>query len=251
MNIDAKSLGASVYRLPENTSCQVCNLSIGDEKLFCDRCGSIGHKHCFNTLSPLKGQSRKYTLCKKLQCTGELQRKKTQLAVQRAQKNLADKMLLNMALRLPPLSIGNNVRVPIPKVDKGKLGPNHILGVITKVSNNSYYIGTEKGTLDRNYSRGEIEFWTDSSYLSVQDIPATEIKCIQLLIFLMEEKTNVYAEEIVQRNIVLVKLANSIALLGVIQNLTVKILIIKIFYQQGWGWLTDFLIRLKIFGNGG
>ena len=42
-------------------------------------------------------------------------------------------MLLNTALKLPPLSVGDNVRVPTPKVDKGKLGPNHILGVITKV----------------------------------------------------------------------------------------------------------------------
>ena len=131
-------------RFLRTTSCQVCNLSIGEEKLFCDRCSSIGHKHCFSTLSPLKGQSRKHTFCKKLQCTGELQRKKTQLAVQRAQKNQADKILLNTALRLPPLSVGNNVSVPIPKVDKGKLGTNHILGVITKVSNNSYCIGTEK-----------------------------------------------------------------------------------------------------------
>ena len=36
MNIDAESLGASVYTLPENTSRQVCNLSIGEEKLYCD-----------------------------------------------------------------------------------------------------------------------------------------------------------------------------------------------------------------------
>ena len=97
-------------------------------------------------------------------------------------------MLLNTALTLP-LSIGDNVRVPIPKVDKGKLGRNHILGVIIKVSNNtnsyrigtvsnnnSYRIGTEKGMLDRNYSRGEIALWTESSYLSVKDISPTKIE---------------------------------------------------------------------------
>ena len=176
MRIDGKSLGARVYTLPEITSCQVCNLSIGEERLFCDVCKSIGHKHCFNTVSPLRGQSHKHAFCMKLQCKSNFQQKKTQLAVQRAQKLQADKMLINTALRLPPLSIGDNVRVPIPKVDKGKLGPNHILGVITKVSNNSYRIGTKKGTLARNYSRGEIEHWTDSSYISVQDIPTTEIK---------------------------------------------------------------------------
>ena len=72
-------------------------------------------------------------------------------------------MLLNTALKLPPLSVGDNVRVPIPKVDKGKLGPNHILGVITKVSNNSYSIGTEKVTLDRNYS-----IWSVFGYLQTK-----------------------------------------------------------------------------------
>ena len=133
MNIDAKSLGESVYTLPDSTTCKVCKLSVGGERVFCDGCSLIGHKHCFNTLSPLRGQSRKYTYCKKLQCTGKLQHKQTQLAVQRAQKVQTDKMLLNTALTLPPQSIGDNVRVPIPKVDKGKLGPNHILGVITSV----------------------------------------------------------------------------------------------------------------------
>ena len=81
MNIDAKSLGASVYTLPDSTTCKVCKLSVGGERVFCDGCSLIGHKHCFNTLSPLRGQSRKYTYCKKFQCTGKLQHKQTQLAV--------------------------------------------------------------------------------------------------------------------------------------------------------------------------
>ncbi|KAI6659404.1 KRAB-A domain-containing protein 2-like [Oopsacas minuta] len=106
MNIDAKSLGASVYTHPDSRTCKVCKLSVGGERVFCDGCSSIGHKHCFITLSPLRGQSRKYTNCKKLQCTGKLQHKQTQLAVQRAQKVQADKMLLNTALTLPLLSLG-------------------------------------------------------------------------------------------------------------------------------------------------
>ena len=40
----------------------------------------------------------------------EIAAKRTQLAVQRAQKHQADKMLLNTALTLPPLSIGDNLR---------------------------------------------------------------------------------------------------------------------------------------------
>ncbi|KAI6652400.1 hypothetical protein LOD99_7414 [Oopsacas minuta] len=109
MNIDAKSLGVSVYTLPDSRTCKVCKLSVGGERVFCDGCSLIGHKHCFNTLSLQRGQSRKYTYWEKLQCTGKLQDKQTQLAVQRAQKVQADKMLLNTALTLPLLSIGHNV----------------------------------------------------------------------------------------------------------------------------------------------
>ena len=74
------------------------------------------------------------------------------------------------------MALGDNVRVTIPKVDRGKLSPTHIFGVITEVSNNSYRIGTNKGTLDRKYSRCEFEHWTDSCYLTIQDIPPVEIK---------------------------------------------------------------------------
>ena len=98
----------------------------------------------------------------KSECRSNFQQKHTQLAVQRAQKLQADKMLSNTASRLSPVALGDNVRVPIPKVDRGKLGPTHILSVITEVSNHSYRIGTNKGTLDRKYSRGEFEQWTDS-----------------------------------------------------------------------------------------
>ena len=36
MKFDADSLGASVYTLPEVAFCQICNLSIGEERLVCD-----------------------------------------------------------------------------------------------------------------------------------------------------------------------------------------------------------------------
>ena len=51
----------------------------GEKSNFCDGCGSIGHKHCFNTLSPLRGQSHKCTYCKKLQCTRKLQQNELNL----------------------------------------------------------------------------------------------------------------------------------------------------------------------------
>ena len=117
MKFDADSLGASVYTLPEVAFCQICNLSIGEERLVCDGCKSIGHKHCFNKLSPLRGESQNHIFCMKSECRSNFQQKHTQLAVQRAQKLQADKMLSNTASRLSPVALGDNVRVPIPKVD--------------------------------------------------------------------------------------------------------------------------------------
>ena len=45
----------------------------------------------------------------------------------------------------PEITIGDNARVPIPNEDRGKLGQNHILGVITSVSGSFYAIGTSQG----------------------------------------------------------------------------------------------------------
>ena len=72
----------------------------------------------------------------KLQCKSNSQKKESQLVVRKAQKLQADKKLLSTAIRHPPLSIGDNVKLPIPKEDTGKLGPAHILDVVTKISNN-------------------------------------------------------------------------------------------------------------------
>ena len=52
MKFDAKGLGASVTTLSENVCCQVCELSVWEEKVSCDGCTTTGHKYCFNNLSP-------------------------------------------------------------------------------------------------------------------------------------------------------------------------------------------------------
>ena len=121
IKFDADSLGASVYTLPEVALCQGCNLSIGEERLVYDGCKSIGHKHCFNKLSHLRGESQNHIFCMKSGCRSNFQQKHNQLAVQRAHKLQADKMLSNTASRLLPVVLGDNVRVPIPKVDRSKL----------------------------------------------------------------------------------------------------------------------------------
>ena len=92
----------------------------------------------------------------------------------RGQKRQAEKMLSDTAKYLPIDSIGDNVRFSIPKVDRGKLGDKHILGVITGKSGIFFTIGTKDGMINRKYTRGEFELWNRSSFLQVSDIPKNE-----------------------------------------------------------------------------
>ena len=80
-------------------------------------------------------------------------------------------MLSDTAKSLPLVSIGENVRVSIPKVDRGKLGNKHILGVITEKNGIYFRIGTRYGILNSKYTRGEFEIWQGSTYLHVSNIP--------------------------------------------------------------------------------
>ena len=176
MHFDPANLRATIYHLPLSPSCQVCDFSVGGECIHCDTCNSIGHKSCFNKLSPLRGESHLQYFCSQPYCLSTFHRNQTRLTAQRGQKHQADKMLSDTAKSLSVVKPGDNVKVPIPKEDRGKLGQKHILGVVTSTSGNYYSIGTSQGILDRKYTRGEFEHWEGSSYLCVSEIPKTEIK---------------------------------------------------------------------------
>ena len=162
--------------LPPAQLCHVCEFSVGEEIIYCHTCNSIGHKDCFKKLSPMREGSDLRYFCFNSHCQHDFLRNETRLIAQRVQKRQADKMLSDTAKRLPAITVGDNVRVPIPVEDRVKLGQKHLLGVVTSIFGSSYTVGTIRGTLDRKYRRGEIELWKSSSYLSIDEIPKAEIK---------------------------------------------------------------------------
>ena len=123
MNFSPTKLGAKVDHISEGISCSICKFSMGSEFVSCHSCFSVGHKHCF---SEDLGTSHYY--CIRSQCTRMLNQSKIWSVARRGQKRQAEKMLSDTAKHLPLVSIGDNVRVTIPKVDRGKLGDKHILG---------------------------------------------------------------------------------------------------------------------------
>ena len=134
MNFSPTKLGAKVDHISGGISCSICKFSMGSEFASCHSCFSVGHKHCF---SEDLGTSHYY--CIRSQCTRMLNQSKIWSVARRGQKRQAKKMLSDITKHFPLVSIGDNLRVTIPKVDRRKLGDKHILGVITEKSGISFY----------------------------------------------------------------------------------------------------------------
>ena len=84
-------------------------------------------------------------------------------------------MLSTTAKRFKPASVGDNVAIPIPDVDKGRAEFRNVLGVITNVSDNgNYVIGTSHGTLKQKYARPQF-IPAKGSFLKVDAIPEDNI----------------------------------------------------------------------------
>ena len=75
--------------------------------------------------------------------------------------------------RLPILGVGDNVRVPVPNVDRGCCDPPHLLGVVTDVTvHNNYRIGTRVGNLKGTFARNQVEK-CKQVFVSQENVPET------------------------------------------------------------------------------
>ncbi|CAJ0953545.1 unnamed protein product, partial [Mesorhabditis belari] len=58
--------------------------------------------------------------------------------------------------RLAPIDVGQNVLMPIPCVDRPKIGPRNLMGVVTAVTDDFYSIGTQNGHLRQTFTRNQL-----------------------------------------------------------------------------------------------
>ena len=66
--------------------------------------------------------------------------------VKQTQRKRADAMIKTSASRYGDVDVGTNVRIPIESVDRGKIDPRNVIGVIMQNNNGYYKIGTEHGS---------------------------------------------------------------------------------------------------------
>lgn len=71
----------------------------------------------------------------------------------------------------PPVSIGSNVRIPVPEVDRGRGDPRSIVGVVLETKPDGFYtIGTEQGKINGLYSRSQFSECS-KNFISITDVP--------------------------------------------------------------------------------
>ena len=140
--------------------CSVCGDELGSLAIMCAICFKMIHPHCANN----------ETCCL---CIREGNRTSKRKHVQVAQEKQANKMIKASESRLPILGVGDNVRVPVPNVDRGCCDPPHLLGVVTDVTvHNNYRIGTRVGNLKGTFARNQVEK-CKQVFVSQENVPET------------------------------------------------------------------------------
>ena len=87
-------------------------------------------------------------------------------------KQSASKMLEQAAKKFKPAEFGQNVNVPIPDMDRGKLDPPNFTAVVKEfdIETGLYLLGTRVGLLDHKFSRNQFEPISER-FLSIDDVP--------------------------------------------------------------------------------
>ena len=141
--------------------CSMCEDELGAYAILCDICHTAIHPHCAYENTCL--------LCQKSNNRINIRKQ-----VQAAQEKQAKRMTKDSDGRLPPLELGDNVRVPVSKVDRGAADPSHLLGVVTDIVHGNYRVGTHVGTLKGTFARSMVEK-CKQVFVSPQDVPETTL----------------------------------------------------------------------------
>ena len=82
-------------------------------------------------------------------------------------------MLQDSNKRFQPLEVGDNVRVPVPHVDRGVADPPNLVGVVTEVTpDGNYRVGTTHGRLAGVFARNMIEK-CNHTFVATEEVPDT------------------------------------------------------------------------------
>lgn len=87
------------------------------------------------------------------------------------QQKQAKRMKLASIKKCGDAPVGTNVRIPVPKVDRGKGDFPNLMGVVEEITEEGFYrIGTRNGTLERLFARSQFTVCPEK-IISVEEVP--------------------------------------------------------------------------------
>ena len=138
--------------------CSICQQEVSPGNMVCcEQCSSVVHATCADA-----------GICQR--CTFTTTRGAKRKICGDGHVALGKKMCRDSDRRLPPLQIGDNVRVPVDKVDRGPLDPPNLIGVVTEHVHDKYRIGTSSGMLNQAFSRSQVEK-CKNVFITPEDVP--------------------------------------------------------------------------------
>ena len=161
--------------------CNVCD-EVFDEKAlnYCSNCKGICHgKPPCSYPVDNDGHNDDHEKCDGVLCHlchRDSNIEKERHDTKRSLEKQANKMLQSSNKRFKPLSVGENVMVPIPDVDRGRVDFRNVKAVVKEANVNMglYTIGTIHGTLKQQYIRNQL-IPTKASLVTVSEIPDGEV----------------------------------------------------------------------------
>ena len=125
--------------------CTICERDLMTNNMVnCKQCCKAVHVSCANS-----------DICQLCCFINSRDEKRKEVSI--SQDLTAKKMTAGSDKRLAPLDLGENVRIPVEKVDRGLLDSPYLIGVITEKKHGNYRVGTTDGTLNQMFSRSQID----------------------------------------------------------------------------------------------
>ena len=86
-------------------------------------------------------------------------------------------MIKSSNKRIKLLEVGDNVRIPIPSVDRAPLGPTSLVGTVLGVSStgNTLQLGTKHGRIASRFSHSEVSPCGSNQLLAPTYVPDVQL----------------------------------------------------------------------------
>ncbi|KAI4482629.1 hypothetical protein M0804_008482 [Polistes exclamans] len=150
--------------------CCVCLNETNDVLPACDKCDRKMHTFC-GFASIHNENDILCNLCFKIENAIE---HKIQCKIQLEMQSNNNKRKINSKNQFPIITLGTNVRIPIPNVNKVRNNSNILAVVINMTEDGFYQLGTSEGILKKLYTRSKFTLCRKNQ-LKIEDIPYREI----------------------------------------------------------------------------